>query len=267
MWKWTQPCSGFELGLWCTFPYDSNHYITNTLHIHFWTLKAVALSPDADTDFYLVTGVLQSDISALFMFTLCLDYVLQMSVDQIKVNDFILKVGDDWIYWRKKNDADAADDLVLIANIPAQAWLATTWEQINESPCFIKKSSSSPAFPKLRNQLIRSDNHHLIVLLTRLSLALSHSLSLSHSIHPYRPSLLVFLLNCILRQGRAVVDMFLLVNQLLLVPVYAYMEQWVLPCISSSVGHVLFVLLGWFERWEVSGITTVVSRSVASKNA
>ena len=28
---------------------------------------------------------------------------------------------------------------------------------------------------------------------------------------------------------------------------------WVRPCFSSSVPHVLFVLLGWFVRWEVSG--------------
>ena len=40
---------------------------------------------------------------------------------------------------------------------------------------------------------------------------------------------------------------------------------WVCPCFSSSVPYVLFVLLGWFVRWEVSGCTAVVLWEVASK--
>ena len=51
--------------------------------------KAMILSPDSDTDFFdIVAGVLQGDILALYMSVICLDYVLRMSVDLIKENDF-----------------------------------------------------------------------------------------------------------------------------------------------------------------------------------
>ena len=38
-----------------------------------------------------------------------------------------------------------------------------------------------------------------------------------------------------------------------------------LSCFSNSVPHVLFVWLGWFLRWDISGCTTVVLSCVASR--
>ena len=60
---------------------------------------------------------------------------------------------------------------------------------------------------------------------------------------------------------RADVTKFLLVSQYWYVHVQGSMEEyylWVCLCFYSSVLHVLFILLGWFLRWEVSGQTTVV---------
>ena len=72
--------------------------------------KASVHSPDGDTDFFdIVTGVLQGDTLTLYLFILCLYYVLRISIDPIKENGFIMKM----------TDADFAD-LELLANTPAK---------------------------------------------------------------------------------------------------------------------------------------------------
>ena len=49
-------------------------------------------SSDGDIDFFdIVTGVLQGDILTLYFFMICLDNVLQMSIDIIKENGLTLK--------------------------------------------------------------------------------------------------------------------------------------------------------------------------------
>ena len=48
-------------------------------------------SPDRDTDFFdIVAGVLQGDMLAPYMFIICLDYALQISIDLKKENGFTL---------------------------------------------------------------------------------------------------------------------------------------------------------------------------------
>ena len=48
-------------------------------------------SPDRDTDFFkIAAGVLQEDISASYLFIICLDYVLWMLKDLMKENGFTL---------------------------------------------------------------------------------------------------------------------------------------------------------------------------------
>ena len=55
-------------------------------------VKAMVCSPDGDADFFdIVTGVLQGDTLAPYMFIIYLDYVLNMSIDLIKENGFTLK--------------------------------------------------------------------------------------------------------------------------------------------------------------------------------
>ena len=60
--------------------------------------NAMVCSPKGDTDFFdIVAGVLQGDTLVPHLFIICLDYVLQMSIDLIKENGFTQK---------KKQEAD-----------------------------------------------------------------------------------------------------------------------------------------------------------------
>ena len=55
-------------------------------------MKAMAQSPNNNTNFFnVVTGALQGYTLALYMFIICLDYVVWMSVDPIKENGGTLK--------------------------------------------------------------------------------------------------------------------------------------------------------------------------------
>ena len=50
-------------------------------------IKIIVCSPDGDTNFDIVTSVLQGDIVALYLFIFC----LQISIDQLKENSPTLK--------------------------------------------------------------------------------------------------------------------------------------------------------------------------------
>ena len=86
-------------------------------------IKMKVHSPDGDTDYFnIVAGVLQGDTLAPYLFIICLDYMLRTSIDKIKENSFKLT--------KKRNrrntaktitDANYADDIVVLANAPAQA--------------------------------------------------------------------------------------------------------------------------------------------------
>ena len=48
-------------------------------------------SPDGDTDYFdIVAGVLQGDTLTSYQFILCLDYILQTSIDLMQENGFTL---------------------------------------------------------------------------------------------------------------------------------------------------------------------------------
>ena len=53
--------------------------------------KVKVRSSDGDTNYFdIVAGVLQGDTLALYLFVICLNYVLRTSIDKIKENDFKL---------------------------------------------------------------------------------------------------------------------------------------------------------------------------------
>ena len=60
-------------------------------------MKAMVHSPDGDTNFFgIVARVLQGDILASYKFIICLDYILQTSIDLIKK----------WFHIKKRQEAD-----------------------------------------------------------------------------------------------------------------------------------------------------------------
>ena len=80
-------------------------------------------SPDGDTDYFdIVPGVLQGDTLASYLFIICLDYTLRMSIDKMKENGFKLTKERSRMYPAQTiTDTDYAYDLLLLANTPAQA--------------------------------------------------------------------------------------------------------------------------------------------------
>ena len=83
--------------------------------------KVKVHSPDGDTDYFdIVTGVLQEDTLAPYLFIMCLDYVLRTSFDKMKENNFKLTKERSRRY-PVQTITDYADDIALLANTPAQA--------------------------------------------------------------------------------------------------------------------------------------------------
>ena len=85
--------------------------------------KVKVRSPDGNTHYFdIVAGVLQGNILAPYLFIICLDYVLNTSIDKIKENGFNLTKKRSQRYSAKTiTDADYADDIAILANTPAQA--------------------------------------------------------------------------------------------------------------------------------------------------
>ena len=85
--------------------------------------KVKVCSPDGDTDYFdIVAGVLQRVMLVLYLFIICLDYVLRTSIDKIRENSFELTKKRSRGYPAKTiTDTDYADDIAILANTPNQA--------------------------------------------------------------------------------------------------------------------------------------------------
>ena len=85
--------------------------------------KVKVRSPDGDTEYFdIVTGVLQGDTLAPYLFIICLDYELRTPIDKIRENGFELTKKRSRRYPAKTiTDADYADDIAILANTPDQA--------------------------------------------------------------------------------------------------------------------------------------------------
>ena len=84
-------------------------------------MKVKVRSPDRDTDYFdIVTGALQGDTFAPYLFIICLDYLLRTSIDLMKENGFKLAKERSRRYPAKTiMDTDYADDIAPLANLPA----------------------------------------------------------------------------------------------------------------------------------------------------
>ena len=86
-------------------------------------LKVQVHSLDGDTDYFdIVTGVLQGDTLAPYLFIICLDYMLRTPIDKIKENSFKLtKERSRRNPAKTITDADYTNDIALLANACTQA--------------------------------------------------------------------------------------------------------------------------------------------------
>ena len=84
-----------------------------TIMILYRNTKVKVRSPDGDTEYFdIVAGVLQGDTLAPYLFIICLDYVLRISIDKIRENGFELT---------KKRSRITNADIVILATTPNQA--------------------------------------------------------------------------------------------------------------------------------------------------
>ena len=85
--------------------------------------KIKVRSPDVNTNYFnIVAGVLQRDILASYLFIICLDYMLIMSIDIRKENGFKLaKERSRWYPAQTITNVNSADDKALMTCTPAQA--------------------------------------------------------------------------------------------------------------------------------------------------
>ena len=82
-------------------------------------MKAIVLSLDDDTDFFAIIEFCKE--IALYMLIICLDYVPQTSIYQIKGNGITLKQTRNRYHSETLTDTDYANNLALLANAPSRA--------------------------------------------------------------------------------------------------------------------------------------------------
>ena len=95
----------------------------NAIMILYKNTRSMVRSPDGDTPFFeITTGVLQGDTLAPFLFIICLDYILQNSLDCNKELGFTISKSKSSRYPAVSiTDADYADDIALTTNDLSEA--------------------------------------------------------------------------------------------------------------------------------------------------
>ena len=84
--------------------------------------KVKVRSPEGDRDFFdIVAGVLLGDTLTLYLFVICLDFVLRTSIDLMKENGFTREKARSRHYPAQAiTDMDYADYIALQANVRTQ---------------------------------------------------------------------------------------------------------------------------------------------------
>ena len=103
--------------------YGIHEKIINSIMITYKDTKIIVRSDDGDTEFITIAGgVLQGDTLAPFLFIICIDYVLKMSLDRDNVLGFTLSERKSRRYPAIKiTDVDYADDLALVTYKTSEA--------------------------------------------------------------------------------------------------------------------------------------------------
>ena len=108
---------------WILLAYSLPKETVAAITILYRNTKVKVRSPDGDTEYFdIVAGVLQGDTLALYLFIICLDYVLGTSIDKIRENGFELTEKRSRRHPAKTiTDADYADVIAILANTHNQA--------------------------------------------------------------------------------------------------------------------------------------------------
>ena len=103
--------------------YGIHENIMNVIMITYKESKSIVRSDDGDTEFINITGiVLQGDTLVPFLFIICLDYVLKMSLDRDNVLGFTLSEKKSKRYPAiKMTDVDYAEDLAIVTDKTSEA--------------------------------------------------------------------------------------------------------------------------------------------------
>ena len=84
--------------------------------------KVKVRSSDGDTEYFdIVTGVLQGNMLAPYLFIICLLYGLRTSIDKIREGFELTKKRSIRYPAKTITDADYVDAIVILANTPNQA--------------------------------------------------------------------------------------------------------------------------------------------------
>ena len=97
---------------------------SNLLLYHPWCqiVTSPYSTPATMSKYSVLAGVLQGDMLAPYLFIICLDYMLRISIDKIRENGFELTKKRSRRYPAKTiTNADYADDIPILANTPNQA--------------------------------------------------------------------------------------------------------------------------------------------------
>ena len=94
-----------------------------TIKIIYRNTKVKVRSTDGDTEYFdILAGVQQEDTLAPYLFILCLDYLLRISIDKFKENGFELTKKRSRRYFAKTiTDANYDGDIAILANTPNKA--------------------------------------------------------------------------------------------------------------------------------------------------
>ena len=103
--------------------YDLTKETITAIMMLYRNTKVKVHSLDGLTDYFdIVAYVLQGVTLAPYLFVICLDYVLKTPIDKIKEIGFKLTKERSRRYSAKTiTDTDYANDIALLANVPAQA--------------------------------------------------------------------------------------------------------------------------------------------------
>ena len=104
--------------------------------------KVKVRSPDGDAEYFdIVAGVLQGNTLASYLFIICLDYVLRTSIDKIRKRRRADKEKKQKVPPAKTiTDADYADDIVILANMPNQPkHYCIVWNELPQALDFMSR--------------------------------------------------------------------------------------------------------------------------------